>query len=602
MKKRLKKLAKITLVLCGVVVLSALGLSGYMTYEDAQHAKFFQTGRTINEFLSTYSQSLLAAFHQKDVQPVAPLYSNNYHSPSRGQWLLKSGGAEGDVAVSHLRTEGDRSFTKEDLLSELAAYLAGLTAVEDVKCKIDLIEQAEPGRNAVLTVKFILDGRDRQGLLFQDRYFYRWHLANEAQPDGGNDWKIVKDELVEGIRVAGTGQGFLEIDPASIGIDFKHERDPKLDPTASQPRLKFGVIQHAGSGVSAVDYNNDGRVDLFFADGKRCRLYRNDGPDENGKVHFTDVTQAAGLDGIGEANAGIFADVDNDGYKDLFIVRYCAPCKFFHNNGDGTFTDRTREMGLDLNAPCMAACFLDYDRDGFVDLYVGVYGNAFQDIPRLPFYAQNGGKNRLFRNVGGKRFEDVTDASGTGDTGWSLAVAAADFDNDGYPDLVVANDFGKKTLYHNNGDGTFTEVTKQAGVLDFSGGMGIAVGDIDDDGLLDIYFSNINSNQRWFGEDMTVKQYIRNVARTRWFFRDFGEYQRLYDLIGSDWRELGKRIGKGNSLFRNNGDGTFRELKDSHTHRAGWGWGVAFFDMDNDTDLDIFAANGWITNKSKNDL
>jgi hypothetical protein len=598
MKKRLKKLAKIALAIGGVLVVASLGLYGYLAYEDAQHARFFRTGRSINEFLSDYSKAVRAAHQQQDALPITRFYSSTYHSPARGRWLLEPGEPAGDVTVFHLQAGGKDSFGISDLSSELMAYLADLTAVDDVKCKIDLIEHAEHNRSAVLTVKFILDGKDRQGQLFQDRRFFRWHLVNEAEAGAVCEWRIVRDELVEGIRVAGDGHGFLAVDPASIGIDFKHERDPKLEPSA----LKFGVMQHATGGVSVVDYDNDGRPDIFFADGKRCRLYRNAGPDEHGTVHFIDVTRAAGLDGIDQANAGIFADVDNDGYKDLFIVRYCAPCLFFHNNGNGTFTDRTKEMGLDLNAPCMAACFLDYDRDGYVDLYVGVYGDAFHDIPRLPFYAQNGGKNRLFRNVGGQRFEDVTEASGTGDTGWTLAVAAADLDNDGFPDLVVANDFGKKTVYHNNGDGTFTEITKQAGVLDISGGMGVAIGDIDDDGYLDIYFSNISSNQRWFGEDMTAKQYLRKVSRTRWFWRDFGEYRKLYDLIGSDWRELGKRTGKGNSLFRNNGDGTFRELTDSHTNRSGWGWGVAFFDMDNDTQLDIFAANGWISNKSKDDL
>ena len=196
----------------------------------------------------------------------------------------------------------------------------------------------------------------------------------------------------------------------------------------------------------------------------------------------------------------------------------------------------------------------------------------------------------------------MTEKSGTGDTGWTLAVAAADYDNDGYPDIATANDFGRKNLYHNNHDGTFTEVAKQAGVLDFSGGMGLTWGDFDDDGYLDLYTSNINSNQRWFGEDMTVSQYMRNVIRTKYAITDLGEYWKVYQLLGPRWTELGKMIGEGNRLFHNNGDGTFRQVKDSHTNRAGWGWSVAFFDYDNDTKLDIYAANGWISNAPNTDL
>ncbi len=329
-------------------------------------------------------------------------------------------------------------------------------------------------------------------------------------------------------------------------------------------------------------------------------------------MHFTDVTTESGLDGIDQAAAGIFADIDNDGYQDLFVSRYLAPLKFYHNNGPDatgkfTFSDWSAKMGFDpkdpkSTAPAVSACFLDYDRDGYVDLYVGLYGDAFHDIPRLPFYAQNGGANRLYHNNGGKGFTDVTEKSGTGDTGWTLAVAAADYDNDGYPDIATANDFGRKNLYHNNHDGTFTEVAKQAGVLDFSGGMGLTWGDFDDDGYLDLYTSNINSNQRWFGEDMTVSQYMRNVIRTKYAITDLGEYWKVYQLLGPRWTELGKMIGEGNRLFHNNGDGTFRQVKDSHTNRAGWGWSVAFFDYDNDTKLDIYAANGWISNAPNTDL
>jgi hypothetical protein len=506
---------------------------------------------------------------------------------------------ESCVAVSRLRADGRQTYGPADVRGELAAYLAGLTAVDDVKVKIDLIEHAAPERRATLTVKFILDGRDRAGAYFQDRFFYRWHLENEAPAGAECGWRIVRDELVEGVRVAGARDGFRAVPPASAGVDYVHARDPHLDPEKCE--LKFGVVEHAFGGVSVADYDGDGRPDVFFPDGVRSRLFKNV-TERPGEPRFVDVTDQAGLGGIDRANCALFVDLDNDGHKDLMVVRYCAPSLVFRNNGDGTFTDCTREMGFDLDAPALAACALDYDRDGFVDVYVGVYGNAFTDIPRMPFLARNGGKNRLYRNVGGKRFEDVTDSAGVGDTGWTMATAAGDLHGSGYPDIVLANDFGKKTVYRNNGDGTFTETTKQAGTLDFSGGMGVALADFDDDSHLDIYFSNINSNQRWFGEDLTVKQYVRNVARTRWLWKDLSEYRAVYDLVGADWRELGKRTGKGNTLYRNRGDGTFEELAGSHTTRAGWGFGVAAFDMDNDTDLDVFAANGWITNVCKDDL
>jgi len=130
----------------------------------------------------------------------------------------------------------------------------------------------------------------------------------------------------------------------------------------------------------------------------------------------------------------------------------------------------------------------------------------------------------------------------------------------------------------------------------------VAFGDFDDDGRLDIYTSNINSNQRWFGEDMTVRQYMNNVLRTKWSLLDASQYWSVYKLLGPRWTEVGTMIGKGNSLFHNNGDGTFTEISNSHTNRAGWGWGIGFFDMDNDTKLDIFAANGWISNTPNTDL
>lgn len=601
MKRVLKAIAKLSLVLLVVFGLVIAIMLYVMSRRDKEHARFYTTGKSVNTFLGEYKHGIEEAFKKKDASEVVKFYADDFNSPSRGSWRLQNAPTENDVSVTKLMREGNQDFTKANMTDEVKDYLDSIKAIENIWCKIDMIEQIEPERKVILRVKYILTGEDKQGSQFEDRHFYRWTLLNQT-PSNGFDWKITKDELIEGLRVAGSGKSIKDVAPESVGIDFKHARDPKLNKDIHGAKMMFDIIEHGSGGVSTVDYDNDGKADIFFPDGVRSRLYKNIAENKTGEVKFEDVTTKAGLDGISEANAGIFADVDNDGDKDLFVARYLTSNKFFINKGDGTFTEQSKEFGVDFNSTSVAACFLDYDRDGFVDLYIGLYGDAFHQIPRLPFFAQNAPPNRLYRNEGGKRFVDVTETSGTGDTGWSLAVAVGDYNNDGLPDIAVANDFGKKCLFRNNSDGTFTDVAKEAGVLDFSGGMGLTFGDFNDDGRLDLYTSNINSNQRWFGEDMTVNQYMRNVARSRWLWLDAKDYWRFYKLVGSDWSDIGTQIGEGNSLFQNKGDGTFNEIKNSHAVRAGWGWSVSFFDVDNDTDLDIYAANGWITNKNKDDL
>ncbi len=583
----------------GAAVAVPLGLEG-MARRDAEHARFYNTGSSVKGFLGDYCKALEEASRAGGTGALEPFYAPDYFSSGRGALVLAEPSRQPGVEISQLERRGDADFDRDDALAELGGYLAALSAVERTECKIHLIEEVELDRRVTLTVRFVLDGLDEAGQRLQDRHFYRWRLESPADAEEGT-WRIAGDELVSGTRTVGTG-AFFELDPRLAGIDFEHRRDPNLDREVYAAELLFDVIQHASGGLSAADYDLDGRPDLFFADGVRCRLYRNEGLAEDGTPRFSEVTAEAGLDGIDRAHSAIFLDHDNDGDRDLFVARYLAPSRFYENLGDGSFAERSAALGLDFAAPATSATALDFDRDGYLDLYVGVYGNAFEAVPRLPFYATNGGPNRLLRNDAGRRFVDVSAASGTADTGWSLAVATADVDGDGWPDLAVANDFGRKTLYRNAGDGTFTDVTREAGVLDFSGGMGLAFGDYDDDGRIDLYTSNIYSNQRWYGEDLTIHQYMRNVLRTRWALLDFGEYVELYRLLGDRWRELGQMIGEGNGLFHNEGDGTFTELHDSPTSFAGWSWSVAFFDFDNDRDLDLYAANGWITAAPFTDL
>ena len=607
-RKWFRRIVKSLFLCAAVLILAALGLLWRMDAKDREHANFLECGKDVNKFLKKYAAAIRNCGGQRDVQPLLAFYSSSYSAPLRGEWVFQGPEDLGDVLQSRYVNANEADFSRDELKDDLSRYIATSRSVKNVECKINEIEVIRPHHEVVLTVKYILDGEDTDDSLFQDRFFFRWHLkyVEEAKEDELH-WQITKDELVEGVRVAGKGTGFRRVKNELIGLvgedgkkEYVHARDKKLDPLKSSKPLKFGVIQQAAGGATSVDYDLDGKVDLFFPDGIQSRLYRNTSDGET--VSFRDVTEESGLKGLDQATCGLFADVDGDGDLDLFVTRYYAPCRMYLNDGKGSFSDAAQSCGLDFTAPCMAACILDFDLDGRLDLYVGINGNAFEQSPNIPFYATNAEPNRLFRNIDGQRFEDVTITAGVGTTGWTLAVCAGDYDGDGDTDLGVANDFGRKVLYQNNGNGTFSDVAKEAGVLDFSGGMGIAFADFNDDRSLDIYTSNINSNQRWFGEESTLWQYSRNLVRTKWVIEDLPHFRELYGLIGDEWRTLGQQVGEGNSLFYNNSNGTFRELKDCHATRAGWSWGVAPFDMDNDADLDIYVCNGWVSGPKTDDL
>jgi hypothetical protein len=602
-QRGLSRLLTILLVLVLVVGAGvALALAG-MNRSDREHARFYAAGASVKGFLGDYCATVKQAFDSGDPGLLATMYSESYAGPGRGAWALQLPQREGGVDIHELRAVGVDDFDLQRRLAEAADYLAGLSRIDETECKIHLIEDVTVDGSVRLTVRYVLAGSDAAGRAMEDRYLQRWLVEPSDDPDASVGWRIATDELVGGTRtVAGDETVFRPLDLAAAGIDFRHRRDPKLDRKKHSARLAFDVFQHASGGVSAADFDQDGWSDLLFVDGVDSRLYRHEGLDKAGRPRFTDVTAKAGLEGLDQAQSALFADFDNDGDRDLFVARYLAPSRLYVNRGDGVFDERAAEMGIDFVAASTSTTLLDFDHDGFLDIYVGAYGNVFEAIPRLPFFATNGDTNRLYRNLAGQGFEDVTSASGAGDTGWSLAVAAGDYDGDGWTDLGVANDMGRKSLYRNNGDGTFSELAREAGVLDFSGGMGLAFGDLDNDGLNDLYTSNIYSNQRWFGEDQTIRQYMRNVLRTRWAIADFGEYWKLQRLLGSDWRRLGYQIGEGNSVFRNAGDGTFDEIVDTPASFAGWSWGVVLEDYDNDTDLDLYAANGWISATPATDL
>src|SRR6201984_1136333 len=297
------------------------------------------------------------------------------------------------------------------------------------------------------------------------------------------------------------------------GLDFTHLNSPT--------RQKY-LIETMGGGVALFDYNNDGLLDIFLVNSGRLanpvrgpelfdrhesqywnRLYR-----QNRDGSFTDVTEAAGLANAGDVNYGMgvaVGDYDNDGYPDLYVTNYGKNI-LYHNNGDGTFTDVTAKAGVEAGGWSASAGFFDYDNDGHLDLFVTRYmewdtkvsktcGGAWRTYCPPPAFPAT--TNVLYRNRGDGTFENVSVKSGiSAKKGRALGVAFADYDQDGFTDIFVANDGMQQYLYHNNGDGTFTEGALESGAaLSADGkplsGMGTVFQDYDNDGKPDIIVTEL---------------------------------------------------------------------------------------------------------------
>lgn len=325
---------------------------------------------------------------------------------------------------------------------------------------------------------------------------------------------------------------------ATCGIRFVHHDAPPVPPLFDGQNTRFGV----GGAVS--DYDRDGDLDVYVCDsiGHPNRLFRNDGAGR-----FTDVTAECGAGDMGYSHMALFVDLDNDGFDDLLVLNDSSALhqawpgpQVYRNNADGTFTNVTHASGLNAADPTWGGATAgDFDHDGDLDLFlVGWYGSS----------------THLYRNDGGFRFTDVTDAAGArvSRERFQWTPVFVDVDGDGWQDIFCAVDFEEDYLLHNNRDGTFTDASVASGVLHVGNDMGAAVGDVDNDLDLDIYTTNVSG-----GEPCPDP-------------------------------------GGCNMLYLNDGTGRFTDA----THEAGvgdtaWGWGTSLADVDLDGDLDLLAVNGW---------
>lgn len=412
---------------------------------------------------------------------------------------------------------------------------------------------------------------------------------------------------------------------AQAGIAFKH---------VSTPEKRY-IVESMSGGVALIDYDNDGYLDVYFVNSltvdlvksnrkTKSILYRN-----NGDLTFTDVTDKAGVGDIGWGMGAIVGDYNNDGFDDLYVT-CVGPNHLLKNNGNGTFTDVTKVAGVGDLRWSAGAAFVDYDNDSKLDLYVANYVSF--DFNNLPEFGKDkscqykgvpvqcgprglpGDGDSLYHNNGDGTFTDVTKQAGVTDPNgyYGMGVIASDFDEDGLVDIFVANDSTPNFLYKNKGDGTFKEIGFISGTAlnengAAQGSMGVTVADYNHDGRLDLFVTNFDDDYnvlyRNDGRDsFTDVSYAAKVAALSLPYVGWGT--KFFDYDNDGWVDLFVANGhvypqipsfqQRNFVHKNKRDGTFTEVSDqlgAPFKEKRTGRGAAFGDLDNDGDVDIVLNN-----------
>ena len=434
----------------------------------------------------------------------------------------------------------------------------------------------------------------------QVRYDLVGAAARGGRAESLGTWKMTWRRERDALRVASWTASdqlrsrapapvFVEVTQAALGANdsFRRQLSVDLDHWSAAIDSVLARDSNGHHGVSVGDADGDGLEDLYVSQpaGLPNRLFR-----ARGDGTFEDATERSGLGILDDTAMSLFVDVDNDGDEDLVVATGTHPLLFL-NDGHGHFTLSPDAFRLDrpIQGSLTSMAMADYDKDGFVDLYLCVYSylyGAGEDKAGTPapyHDARNGPPGVLLHNDGHGHFVEATRQTGldVGNDHYHFAAAWADYDGDGWPDLLVSNDFGTKNLYHNlgrqNGQVRFEDVAEKAGVLDHGAGMSAAFFDYDNDGKLDIYIGNMWSDNG------------RRVTAQPEFMKDAPE----------EVRALYRRHARGNSLFRNLGDGRFEDVTLAARAEMGrWAWSSDAIDFDGDGFEDLYVVNGMLSRAS----
>jgi tetratricopeptide (TPR) repeat protein len=483
----------------------------------------------------------------------------------------------------------EATITRGVFLSELQSSLGVFSKIITAEFQIRSIH-ATRGEKTTSSQGPSLQTRVRYEIAGTGADFYReqrvgnWDLDWEASPSG--NFQLRRWQVLDETQARSHTPVFVDVTTVALGGNFSYSAQLMRGSDYWRTVLDgaCGIDVYGHNGISVADIDNDGFDDLYVCQpaGLPNRLYRN-----RGDGTFEDVTEASGLGLLENTACALFADFNNDGRQDVIVVRAGGPLLFL-NEGGGKFRAKGDAFQF-ANPPqgtFTGAAAADYDRDGWLDIYFCLYSyyqGAGQYKYPSPYHdAENGPPNFLMRNQRDGTFRDVTAESGLNqnNTRYSFCCGWSDYNRDGWPDLCVVNDFGRKNLYRNNGNGTFADVAAQAGVEDIGAGMSVCWADFDNDGADDLYIANMWTAA---GERISSQEIFKKDSP-------------------KDIRAIYQKHAMGNSLFRNR-----RTTFDDMTRASGagmgrWSWSSDEFDFDHDGFPELYITNGMVSGPVRLDL
>lgn len=547
------------------------GLDGFLTERD--HDRIAAT-------LDNWSMSLRRSPQNTSVleNALSPNFLGTSWRPLESRVLRPTSKA---LDVRRLRFPLQPSLKQEAFLTELRSATATFSSILTAEFQIIGIESSSEGLTTLVRYELVGTGQT----FFREQRVGHWSLDWILLSEG--NFLLERWRAHDEVRSRASAPFYSDITGMAFGANSSYESQMLHGSDYWRTVLDgaSGIDIYGHNGVSVGDIDGNGCDDVYICQpaGLPNRLCRN-----RGDGTFEDITESSGVGILENTACALFADFNNDGLQDLVVVRANGPLLFL-NQGNGKFAlklDAFR-FATSPQGTFTGAAAADYNCDGWLDIYFCLYsyyhGAGQYRYPTPYFAAENGPPNFLMHNNGDGTFRDVTVPCGLdkNNARYSFCCGWSDYNHDGWPDLYVVNDFGRKNLYHNNGDSTFTDVASDAGVEDVGAGMSVSWFDYDDDGREDLYVANM-----WTAAGT-------RITSGNLFQKD----------ASKEIRVLYHQHAMGNSLFRNSSNSSFSDVTERSQAGIGrWSWASDAWDFDHDGFPDIYIANGMISGAVTYDL